>query len=79
MKKFLDKAGKFLLGLFGVIISVFGIFAYFQKSGSEVIKLDNDLADEESAIDDKIEEASKPVEIDDLTDTEIQDYWSDNE
>ena len=74
MKSFLDKAGKFLLGLFGVIISVFGIISYFQKS--EALSEDDKLADSEAEIDGKIEDLKK-VEPADLSDSDVEKYWED--
>jgi len=77
MKSFLDKAGKFIFGLFGLIISIFGIFAYFQKSDSETLANDDKLADEELEVDKQIAEKSGESIIEDLDDKAIEDYWND--
>ena len=74
MKKFLDSAGKFLTGLFGVLITILGFLFIFRKNGADILNNDDKLADEESRIDDKIDKL-KEIEPGDLSDSEIERYW----
>lgn len=74
--KFLKELGKSILGLLGLVLSIFGIYAYFQKSGSETLEIDNDLKDQESDIDKQIEDKSEESVPADLGDSEIEDYWN---
>lgn len=77
MKKFLDSAGKFLMGLFGVLATILGFVLFFKKGGADILNEDNDLADKEAEIDSEIAEKSKESVPADLGDSDIEDYWSD--
>lgn len=73
MKNFLNKAKEFIFGLFGLLIAIFGIFAYFRK---DILDGDDKIAEQVKDIDKQISDKSEPVKVEDLSDSELEDYWS---
>ena len=80
-KTLLEKVTKFIMAIVGAIVAIASVVLIFRKDADQVntLNTDADLENEQNGVDEKIDELTDSIDnpdTDDLTDSEIEDYWS---